>query len=57
MIHKKNIKMKLANARSALKFKLSVSDRRVLPPSHIVSHSKNLEESNFSKFDQIYIIK
>jgi len=30
---------------------------RVLPPSQIVSHSKNLGESNFSKFNQIYIIK
>ena len=29
----------------------------ILPPSQIVSHSKNLGESNFSKFDQIYIIK
>jgi len=29
----------------------------VLPPSQIVSHSKNLGESNFSKFDQIYMIK
>ena len=29
----------------------------ILPPSQIISHSKNLRESNFSKFDQIYMIK
>ena len=30
---------------------------KLLPPFQIISHSKNLGESNFSKFDQIYIIK
>ena len=29
----------------------------VLPPFQIISHSKNLGESKFFKFDQIYIIK
>jgi len=29
----------------------------LFPPSQIVSHSKNLRESNFLKFDQIYMIK
>jgi len=30
---------------------------KLLPPSQIISHSKNLEESKFFKFDQIYIAK
>ena len=29
----------------------------VLPPFQIISHSKNLRESKFFKFDQIYITK
>ena len=29
----------------------------VLPPSQIISHSKNLGESKFFKFDEIYIAK
>ena len=29
----------------------------LLPPSQIISHSKNLEELKFFKFDQIYIAK
>jgi len=29
----------------------------ILPPSQIISHSKNLGESKFFKFDQIYIAK
>jgi hypothetical protein len=29
----------------------------VLPPSQIISHFKNLGESKFFKFDQIYIAK
>ena len=31
--------------------------REVLPPFQIIKHSKNLGESNFFMFDQIYIIK
>ena len=33
------------------------NDHVVLPPSQIVSHSKDLRKSNFSMFDQIYIMK
>jgi len=32
-------------------------DTVLLPPFQIVSHSKNFRESNFFKFDRIYIIK
>jgi hypothetical protein len=38
-------------------FNAGREEKIILPPSQIISHSKNFGESKFFKFDQIYIAK